>query len=115
MSPRLVEAVEAMRAEHDVILIDSPPLTAGVDALVLAAATTNLVVVLRSGTSELALTRAVLAAADAHPVRLVGAILNDVRDESEFRPYAYELGHYRSELLADSGERARPTILGGRP
>lgn len=109
--PRLVEAMNAFRSCFDVILVDSPPLAAGVDALVLAAATTNMLLVLRSGATDLALARAKLDAAAAHPIRLLGAVLNDVPDEATFRPYTYDVAAYRA---VSGGGSAQSRVLGGR-
>lgn len=94
LSPRLKEAITALRGNYDVIIVDSPPLAAGVDPVILAAATRNLLMVLRSGTSDLSHAVAKMEVLDALPVRIIGAVLNDVRDGGAFRHYTYDASDY---------------------
>ena len=61
---------------YDVILVDSPPLGAGADALILGTLTGQLGLVLRSGQSDISFARAKLEALDRLPVRMLGVILN---------------------------------------
>ncbi len=77
-SPAMNELLGALRRRFHVILMDSPPLGAGIDPYVLGAATGNLVVVLRTGSTDRALTRARLEMLDRLPIRVLGAILNDI-------------------------------------
>jgi succinoglycan biosynthesis transport protein ExoP len=91
-SPAMGALLAAMRKDFHVIVVDSPPLGAGIDPYVLGAATGNLLVVLRTGATDRAFARAKLEALDRLPVRIVGAVLNDV---PEFGAYYY---HYYSYL-----------------
>ncbi|MFN2325845.1 MAG: hypothetical protein ABR551_08160, partial [Gemmatimonadales bacterium] len=56
-----------------------PPLGAGIDPFVLATACGNLALVLRAGETDRQLAEAKLQVLDRLPVRMLGAILNDVR------------------------------------
>ena len=101
----------AARPFFDVIIIDSPPLGAGIDPFALAKATGALIVVLRVGRSDLKMAQARLQAMDRFvPVRHLGSILNDVRAVGAYRYYSYLYG-YR----LDEGElRAQgPSQVGG--
>ncbi len=101
----------AVRPFFDIIIVDSPPLGAGIDPFALAKATGALVVVLRVGRSDLKMAQARLAAMDRFvPVRHLGSILNDVRATGSYRYYSYLYG-YR----LDEGElRAQiPSQVGG--
>src|SRR6185436_17810244 len=80
-----------LREKYDVIICDSPPLSAGIDAFVLGAATENLMLVLRAGVSLRDVTKSKLDVLDRMPVRLLGAVLNDVRDPSVNNIYSYYL------------------------
>jgi capsular exopolysaccharide synthesis family protein len=100
-----------VRPFFDVIIVDSPPLGAGIDPFALAKATGSLVVVLRVGRSDLKMAQARLQAMDRFvPVRHLGSILNDVRAAGAYRYYSYLYG-YR----LDEGElRAQiPSQVGG--
>ena len=81
---------------YDVILCDSPPLGAGIDPLVLATATGNLLLLLRTGVSHRDLTEAKLEVISRMPIRLLGAVLNDVPKDVVFSYYSYYLPGYET-------------------
>ncbi|HEX9579689.1 MAG TPA: polysaccharide biosynthesis tyrosine autokinase [Gemmatimonadales bacterium] len=113
LSDRLRAVMAEFRAAHDVIVVDSPPLSVGVDPLLLATVTGNLLLVLRSGVTAMPLVLSKLEVLDSLPVHVIGAVLNDVRGDDGFRHYAYDVSGY---ALTDE-ESARGhglPILGGR-
>jgi polysaccharide biosynthesis transport protein len=95
-SGRMADLVTGLRSRYAVLVLDSPPLAAGVDAFVLSNLTGNLVLVLRLGRTDRELAEANLEVLRRHPTRLLGAILNDVRHGSEYRAYGYYLEGYES-------------------
>ena len=100
--PRLISQ---LRPSYEVIIVDSTPLAAGVDAFVLGTVTGTLVLVLRTGRSDRDLARAKLDVLDRLPVRLLGAVINDVRWGSDYRYYSYYLPGYE---LTDEDEAREP-------
>jgi len=106
-SPPMSELVNGMRSGYDVILIDSPPLGAGVDPLILATLTGTLVLVLRTGYSHRDVAAAKLEVLQRLPVRLLGAILNDVPAGGAYRYYSYYLPGYEA-ADEESGSRRVP-------
>jgi succinoglycan biosynthesis transport protein ExoP len=106
-SPAMSELVNGMRSGYEVILIDSPPLTAGVDPLILSTLTGTLAVVLRTGYSHRDVAAAKLEVLQRLPVRLLGAILNDVPAGGAYRYYSYYLPGYEA-MDEDSGGRRVP-------
>jgi capsular exopolysaccharide synthesis family protein len=117
-SPRMADLMNSLRSTYSVIVLDSPPLGAGVDALALAALSGNLLMVLRLEKTDRKLAEAKLEILRRLPLRLLGAVLNDVRDGSEYRPYAYYLDGYEltkeplfQPLLANR-EGGRPRLAG---
>jgi Mrp family chromosome partitioning ATPase len=68
-----------------------------VDPLVLGALTGNVVLVLRTGVSDREFTMSKLDAMRRLPIRVLGAILNDVRPEGAYSYYAYLPGYGTSE------------------
>ena len=92
-SPAMGQLITGVRAAYDVILIDSPPLAAGVDPFILGTLTGNLLVVLRTGYSNRDFATAKLEMLARLPVRLLGAVLNDVSAELGSR-YAYSYFSY---------------------
>ncbi len=87
--------LDPLRSRYGVILIDTPPLAAGIDSLILAAKTTNLLLVLRTGETNRDLTEAKLKIVDRLPIRLLGAVLNDTPSWGAYRYYGY-LGGYEA-------------------
>jgi capsular exopolysaccharide synthesis family protein len=90
MLPRLMAH---MKPRYDVILVDSPPLGAAIDACELGTATGNMLIVLRSGATDRRMAQAKLAVLDRLPVRVLGAVLNDISADGEFRFYSYLNGY----------------------
>jgi capsular exopolysaccharide synthesis family protein len=93
-SVRMRELMDLLRRDYQVIIVDSPPLGAGIDPFVLATVTGHLAIVLRAGETDRQLTEAKLQIIDRLPVRMVGAILNDVRlAEGPYKYYRYSYGY----------------------
>lgn len=88
-SPRMGLLLAHIRSSYQVILVDSPPLGAGVDPLVLATATGNLMVVIRTGTTDRSMAEAKIAMLDHLPIRVLGAVVNGLRSGSGHRYYQY--------------------------
>lgn len=92
-SDRMRELLADLRADYSIVLVDTPPLAAGTDPFVFGTLTGNLVLVVRSGSTDRHLTQAKLDLLDRLPVRLVGAILNDVPPTGMYsyyyRAYSY--------------------------
>jgi len=88
-SVAMTQLVADLRGQYDVILIDSPPLTAGVDPFILGTVTGSMLVVLRTGHSHRDIIGAKLEVLDRMPIRLLGAVLNDVPRGAAYGYYAY--------------------------
>ena len=113
-SPVMGELIDQLRPEFDVIIIDSPPLTAGVDPFVLGTLTGTLLVVLRTGHSNRGIAEAKLEVLDRLPIRLLGGVLNDVPKGAAYGYYAYYsyyLPGYESPEERDSRETAGPLVV----
>ncbi len=93
-STRMGELVSGVRSNYQVIVLDTPPLGAGVDAFALAMLAGNLLMVLRLGRTDRDVAEAKLDVLRRLPVRLLGAVLNDVRPGSDYRAYGYHLDGY---------------------
>lgn len=110
-SSQMAQFLMALRSEYQAIIIDSPPIGAGVDPLVLASLCGSLVMVLRTGVTDRELAETRLADLQRLPIRVLGAILNDVKPEGTYRYYSYLPG-YRSE--DEGGAEEEPVTKGGR-
>jgi capsular exopolysaccharide synthesis family protein len=114
LSQSMRDLMDKLRSLYDVVIVDSPPLGAGADPLVLGTLTENLMLVLRTGQSDINLASTKLEVLNALPVRVIGAVLNDVRSSGVYRYYMYSSAEY--ELVDEEGptREALPSILGGR-
>jgi tyrosine-protein kinase Etk/Wzc len=92
-SAAMVQLMGRLRPTYDVILVDSPPLGSGVDPYTLGAITGSLLLVLRTGASNLEFAQTKLAMMEYLPIRLLGVIVNDVRPGSGYRYYGYLSGY----------------------
>jgi len=112
-SPTMAELLERVRTQYRVVLVDSPPLGSGVDPYTLGTLTGNMLLVLRTGTTNLALARTKLTVLDHLPIRLLGVVLNDVRPGGMYRYYSYLSGYATAderEGYAIAGRRARGVL-----
>ena len=83
-----------LKNTYQVVIVDTPPLGAGIDPFVLSTVTGHLAIVLRAGETDRQLAEAKLQILDRLPVRLLGAILNDVRlKEGSYKYYRYSYGY----------------------
>ncbi len=107
----MARLITSLRPSYDAILIDSPPLAAGVDAYALGTMTGTILLVLRAGYSNRELAEAKLDVLGNLPVRVLGAVLNDVRLGGEYRYYSYYMAGY--DLDADEPRWSDRPVLRG--
>jgi succinoglycan biosynthesis transport protein ExoP len=111
-SSAMSQLLISLRTQYSVIIIDSPPLGAGVDPLVLGSLTGSMLLVLRTGHSDRELAAAKLEPLGHLPIRLLGAVLNDVKADGVYRYYSYLPG-YTAENEDDAGERPAQRLPAG--
>lgn len=92
--PRLIAA---LRPHFDAIVVDSPPLAAGIDAFALSAATGHLVLVLRAGTTDRNMAQAKMQLLQRLPVQVLGAVLNEIETVGAYKNYSYIGSYYTAE------------------
>ena len=97
-SHRMREAITELRRQYKFIVIDSPPVMAATDAVILSALTDGVLLVVRSGeTSKVAFTRTRDLLSGVR-CRLLGVVLNAVDSRApdyyySYRYYPYAYGH----------------------
>jgi capsular exopolysaccharide synthesis family protein len=106
-SPTMAQLLAEMREKYDVIIVDSPPLTAGVDPFILGTETGSMLLVLRTGHSHRDITGAKLEVLDRLPIRLLGAVLNDVPRGAAYGYYAYYSYYQPGYEAVDEGGNGR--------
>jgi capsular exopolysaccharide synthesis family protein len=106
-SAALPRLVAELRNRYDVVLFDTPPLNAGIDAYAIGSAVSNMVVVIRAGKTERRLAAAKLLLADRLPINIMGAVLNAVQLEGEFQYYGYASGYDYSDDMSESASGSK--------
>ncbi len=109
-SARMADLVTSLRSRYGAIVVDTPPLGAGVDAFLLATHAGSLLMVLRLGRTDRELAEAKLEILRSLPARLLGAVLNDVREGSEYHAYRYYLDGYE----VTNEPLFHPLVAGGK-
>lgn len=96
--------INAMRQEFDVVIVDAPPLIAGMDAYALGAAAGSMIIVLRTSVTDRKLAAAKLEVLDRLPIRILGTVLNAVPNTGVYRYYGsdyYYAGDKNKDVLGD--------------
>lgn len=99
-SARLPNLLNMLRSRFDVILVDSAPLAAGVDAYALSVATRSMILVMRTGHTDRRTAKAKLKLLERLPVRVLGAVVNAVSPSDSYSEYSYLYG-YGADADAD--------------
>jgi len=93
MSQGLSALLGAVKPLFNAIIIDSPPLGAGADALVLGTATGNVMMVIRANETNRKQAESRLQVLRQLPIRLLGAVLNDIPAKGVYEEYGYIDGY----------------------
>jgi len=100
-----------LKSRFNVIIIDSPPLGAGIDPFVLGTVTGHMIVVFRAGETDRQMAQAKLPLLGRLPVRILGAVLNEVEAGGVYRYYNYIYG-YTSDEEPAAGQLASGSAEG---
>jgi capsular exopolysaccharide synthesis family protein len=97
-SGAMAELMAELKARFNVVILDSPPLGAGIDPFVLGTAAGNIMLVLRSGETNRQMAEAKIRLLDRLPIRVLGAVINDINaGESSYQYYSYVYGYVSDE------------------
>jgi tyrosine-protein kinase Etk/Wzc len=89
-SSALPQLLSELVQEFSVIIVDGPPLSAGIDAFAIGAACENTVMILRHGKTDMRMARTKLGLLRRLPLRTVGVVLNDVKSMGDYKYYGYD-------------------------
>lgn len=76
--------------EYSVIIVDGPPLSAGIDAFAIGAACENTLMILRHSKTDMRMAKTKLGLLRRLPLRTVGVVLNDVKSMGDYKYYGYD-------------------------
>ena len=117
-SHKLAEAIAELRTKFKFVVIDSPPIMAATDAVILSVQTDGVLLVVRSGeTPKEAFTRTrdLLVSVKS---RLLGVVLNAVDANApdyyySYRYYPYSYGYSQQETLESQEDSPTPALTRG--
>jgi capsular exopolysaccharide synthesis family protein len=113
-SAAMAQLLARARASYDVVIVDAPPFGAAADPFVLGTLTGNMIIVLRTGASERHAMALHMDGLYRLPIRLLGAVMNDVPDSGVYRYYSYAyLAGYEARDEADLPDDDEPLRLAG--
>jgi capsular exopolysaccharide synthesis family protein len=110
-TPRLKQLVDYLTRSFDVVILDTPPLAAGIDGYAISAAAGNSLMVIRMGQTQRRLATTKLSVLDRLPVDVLGAVLNGVQPTGEFQYYAYTSGYSIEDHVDPAGELVGDTAV----
>jgi capsular exopolysaccharide synthesis family protein len=111
VSDTMSALILAVRRQFDVVIIDSPPLVAGIDAYALGAAAGAMLIVLRPGVTDRKLAAAKLEIVDRLPIRILGTVLNGVPDDGAYRYYSTDYDYAGAGSTEPMSDVATPSGL----
>ena len=103
-SPRMGELLARIKSQFDVILVDSPPLGAGIDPLVLGTLSGTMLLVMRTGNTDRVMAQQKIEMLNRLPVRLLGAVLNGFDSIEGYQYYSY-MENYETTEEPDEDEK----------
>jgi capsular exopolysaccharide synthesis family protein len=92
-SERFARLMERLREQFDYVLIDAPPALLVTDPLLLAFSADGIVLVVRAGVTTRPVVKRLQTALQKPNVKVLGYVLNGLRDDSEGYGYGYGYGY----------------------
>ncbi|KAA3616684.1 MAG: hypothetical protein DWQ05_13215 [Calditrichaeota bacterium] len=88
-SVRMRNLLESLKSQFDIILLDSPPIIAVTDALIVASEVDGVLLINKSGKSQIEGVKRADQLLKTARARFLGVVLNDVRAENMYGSYYY--------------------------
>lgn len=96
--PRMVELLEELKAQADIVLIDTPPVMVVADPVIVARLADAVLLVVRSSMTKTSVLRQVVEILEKSGIVLLGAVLNRVKARRDGSYYYYDYSYYDSGL-----------------
>jgi succinoglycan biosynthesis transport protein ExoP len=111
VSDKMGALMTAARRQFDVVIVDSPPLVAGMDAYALGAAAGSIILVMRPAVTDRKLAAAKLEVLDRLPIRILGTVINGVPDGGAYRYYGSDYTYNEETATETITDLATPNGL----
>ncbi len=117
-SARMRELMQALLASADIVIFDTPPVTALSDAAIMGSQVDGVLMVIGAGTTRREVARRALSALERVNAHVIGALLNRMPVQSGgYYYYYYQYNHYDTEGRGNerNGGPAGKNRFGARP
>jgi len=113
-SQRMADLIEAARQNYDFVVIDTPPLTAVTDPLIIGKYVDGLLLVVRPGKVEYSALKSGKSLLNQSKVPVLGMVVNGISEESGYGGYYYYRGYrgyYREREETSKNNKSAETNL----
>ncbi|NIR48080.1 CpsD/CapB family tyrosine-protein kinase [candidate division KSB1 bacterium] len=105
-SQSMRDVLAECKDNYDLVIVDSPPLIAVTDSIVLSALVDGVCLVIRSGKTRMQMIRKAKKLLESSRSRIVGVILNDIDLKSVYGNWYYK-NYYYYQLNNDQKDKSR--------
>jgi capsular exopolysaccharide synthesis family protein len=97
-SQRMADLIAEARNDYDFVIIDTPPLTAVTDPLIVGKYVDGLLLVVRPGKVEYSAVKSSKLLLNHGKVPILGMVVNGISEESSYGGYYYQTGYYGQKV-----------------
>ncbi|MDM3847714.1 MAG: polysaccharide biosynthesis tyrosine autokinase [Aphanizomenon gracile PMC638.10] len=108
-SQRMADLIEEGRHEYDFIIIDTPPLTAVTDPLIVSKYVDGLLLVVRPGLVEYSAVKSAKSLLEQAKVLTLGMVVNGISEENGYGGY-YKYKDYYGEKVVNKEKRSQANV-----
>lgn len=110
-SEKMFEIVAQVRTQADLVILDSPPILAVTDSVVLAPRVDGVLLVLKPDVTQMAAARQAVEQLRRAGANLLGVVLNDVDMQRSHYSYYYQGYYYAARAYTNNGARPKKRKL----
>ena len=112
-SERMDNILERLKNHADVVLVDTPPVLAVTDSVVLGKRVDGVLLVIRAGTTKIVAAQQTVNQLRRLNVNILGVVINDIPTRGA-RYYYYSNGYYAYQGYYEASEQKKSKLLGRR-
>ncbi len=118
-SKKMTELLDELKTRYDKILIDSPPITAVTDSLLLARMSDGVVLIIKTGLTARQMVKNALEQIESVKAKVLGAVLNAIKADKDsyyyYQYYYYYYGEDGARKKKRHNKKKRSGVYGRKP
>jgi len=118
-SKKMTELLEELKTRYDKILIDSPPVMAVTDSLLLAGMSDGVVLIIKTGLTARQMVKNALEQIESVKAKVLGAVLNAIKADKDsyyyYQYYYYYYGEDGARKKKRHNKKKRSGVYGRKP